>query len=274
MRAAAHTTGPLASARRVMAMILRYWYLLRSSWPRLLELVYWPTVQMFMWGFLQSYLHNQEGIVALAGGALLGAVLLWDILFRGQIGFSISFLEEMWAQNLGHLMISPLRAGEFVAALMAMSLIRVLIGVVPVTVLALIFFGFNIYHLGLALVGFFVVLIVTSWSIGLVVCGLVLRQGLGAESLVWSLIFLLLPLTCVYYPVSTLPGWLQYISLALPPTYVFEGMRSILIDGVFRPELLVTALALNFVYLGAGLVAFLALLRTARIHGSLLISGE
>ncbi|HXK54851.1 MAG TPA: ABC transporter permease, partial [Hyphomicrobiales bacterium] len=166
--------GPAASAGRIGAMILRYWYLLRSSWPRLLELVYWPTVQMFMWGFLQSYLHQQEGMLALAGGALLGAVLLWDILFRGQIGFSISFLEEMWAQNLGHLMISPLRAGEFIAALMVMSLIRVIIGVVPVSVMAVYFFGFNIYGLGLALVGFFVILMVTSWAIGLLVCGLVL----------------------------------------------------------------------------------------------------
>ena len=266
--------GPAASAGRIGAMILRYWYLLRSSWPRLLELVYWPTVQMFMWGFLQSYLHQQEGMLALAGGALLGAVLLWDILFRGQIGFSISFLEEMWAQNLGHLMISPLRAGEFIAALMVMSLIRVIIGVVPVSVMAVYFFGFNIYGLGLALVGFFVILMVTSWAIGLLVCGLVLRQGLGAESLVWSLIFLMLPLACVYYPVTTLPHWLQYVALALPPTYVFEGMRAILIDGVFRPDLLMTGLALNLIYLAIGLAAFLALLRLARIHGSLLVSGE
>ncbi|HXK53767.1 MAG TPA: ABC transporter permease, partial [Hyphomicrobiales bacterium] len=104
--------------------------------------------------------------------------------------------------------------------------------------------------------------------------GLILRQGLGAESLVWSLIFLMLPLACVYYPVTTLPHWLQYVALALPPTYVFEGMRAILIDGVFRPDLLMTGLALNLIYLAIGLAAFLALLRSARIHGSLLVSGE
>ena len=266
--------GPAASAKRIGAMILRYWYLLRSSWPRLLELVYWPTVQMLMWGFLQSYLHQRTGILAAAAGALLGAVLLWDILFRGQIGFSISFLEEMWARNLGHLMISPLRTGEFVLALMAMSVIRVVIGLGPVTLMALVFFGFNVFSLGLALAGFFLILIVTSWSIGLVVCGLVLRQGLGAESLAWSLIFLLLPLACVYYPVSTLPDWLQYVSLALPPTYVFEGMRAILIDGTFRADLMVRGLALDVVFLAAGLATFYALVRSARVHGSLLVSGE
>jgi ABC-2 type transport system permease protein len=266
--------GPTASARRIGAMILRYWYLLRSSWPRLLELIYWPAVQMLMWGFLQSYLHQRTGILAAAAGALLGAVLLWDVLFRGQIGFSISFLEEMWARNLGHLMISPLRTGEFVLALMVMSIIRVIIGLGPVTLMALIFFGFNVFSLGVALAGFFLVLIATSWSIGLVVCGLVLRQGLGAESLAWSLIFLLLPLTCVYYPVSTLPEWLQYISLSLPPTYVFEGMRAILIDGVFRGDLLLRGLMLNVVYLAVGLTCFYALMRSARVQGSLLVSGE
>jgi len=274
MRTQPRPDGPMASARRIGAMILRYWYLLRSSWPRLLELVYWPAVQMLMWGFLQTYLHERTGILAAAAGALLGAVLLWDILFRGQIGFSISFLEEMWARNLGHLMISPLRTGEFVAALMVMSVIRVVIGLAPVTLMALIFFGFNVFSLGLALAGFFMILIATSWSFGLLVCGLVLRQGLGAESLAWSLIFLLLPLACVYYPVSTLPEWLQYVALSLPPTYVFEGMRAILIDGVFRADLMVRGLLLDIVYLAAGLAAFYALMRSARVHGSLLVSGE
>ena len=264
----------MAGARRIGAMVLRYWYLLRSSWPRLLELIYWPTVQMLMWGFLQTYLHDTSGFLAAAAGALLGAVLLWDILFRGQIGFSISFLEEMWAHNLGHLMISPLRTAEFVLALMVMSVIRVIIGLAPVTLMALIFFDFNVFSLGISLVGFFLILIFTSWSIGLVVCGLVLRQGLGAESLAWSLIFLLLPLACVYYPVSTLPDWLQYVALALPPTYVFEGMRAILIDGVFRADLMLRGFLLNMVYLAAGLTAFYALMRSARVQGSLLVSGE
>ena len=102
------------SPRRVAAMVLRYWYLLRSSFARLIELIYWPTVQMLMWGFLQTYLAGQTSLYARAGGVLIGAVMLWDILFRGQLGFSISFLEEMWSRNLGNLMISPLRPAEFV----------------------------------------------------------------------------------------------------------------------------------------------------------------
>ena len=100
-----------APLRRIAAMVLRYWYLLRHSWPRILDLIYWPTVQMLMWGFLQTYLSRQSGGAYHAGGALIGAVLLWDILFRGQIGFSVSFLEEMWSRNLGNLMMTPAAPG-------------------------------------------------------------------------------------------------------------------------------------------------------------------
>src|ERR1700751_2015249 len=214
MSARAASTGGL-SAHRIGARVLRYWYLLRSSWPRLLELIYWPAVQMLMWGFLQLYIAGNASFFARASGTFIGAVLLWDILFRGQLGFSVSFLEEMWARNIGNLMISPLRPAEFVLALMIMSLIRLLIGMGPVSLLAIAFFDFNLYGLGLALAAFFANLILTSWAIGILVSGLILRNGLGAESLAWTIMFLLLPLTCVYYPVSIFPDWLPTVPLGL-----------------------------------------------------------
>jgi ABC-2 type transport system permease protein len=248
--------------------------LLRSSWPRILELIYWPAVQMFMWGFLQLYLVQSAGFLARAGGMFIGAVLLWDILFRGQLGFSISFLEEMWSRNLGNLMISPLRPIEFISALMIMSIMRLAIGMVPVSLLALAFFGFNLFGLGLALAAFFLNLILTSWAVGIFVSGLVLRNGMGAESLAWSLIFLLLPLCCVYYPVTILPGWLQVFAYSLAPTYVFEGMRALLIDGTVRLDLMAMALGINVVYFGLGLASFYWFFRQARRHGSILQVGE
>lgn len=259
---------------RIAAMVLRYWYLLMSSWPRLLELVYWPALQIITWGFLQTYISQTSGFFARAGGSLIGAVILWDILFRGQLGFSISFLEEMWARNLGNLMMSPLKPIEFLISLMIMSLIRLAIGVIPMTLLAMIFFNFNFYSIGLPLIVFFCNLIFTSWSVGIFVSGLVLRHGLGAESIVWTLMFGLMPLACIYYPVSVLPHWLQYAAWALPPTYVFEGMRALLIDHVFRPDLMLSALAINIVLFVASFAAFLALLRSAKRQGSLLGAGE
>jgi ABC-2 type transport system permease protein len=117
-------------------------------------------------------------------------------------------------------------------------------------------------------------LILTSWAVGILVSGIVLRNGMGAESMAWTIMFLLLPLACVYYPVAVLPAWLQPVAWLLPPTYVFEGMRALLIDHTFRADLMVWAFALNAAYFIAAIIGFLALLHSARIAGSLVQSGE
>jgi ABC-2 type transport system permease protein len=258
------------ACRRITALVLRYVYLLRSSWTRLLELIYWPAVQLFVWGFLQFHIAQHSGFFARVAGVFIAGVLMWDLLFRGQLGFSVSFLEEMWSRNLGNLLMSPLRPSEFVAALIAMSLIRLAIGFVPVTLAAIPFFGFNLWGLGIALAMFFANLMLTAWAIALIVSGVVLRHGLGAEAFAWSLMFLMLPFVCVYYPVAMLPGWLQPVAWALPPTYVFEGMRAILIEHTFRANLMATAFAINIVLVAAGALAFLWFLQRARVAGTLL----
>jgi ABC-2 type transport system permease protein len=171
-------------------------------------------------------------------------------------------------------MMSPLQPAELAASLMAMSLVRLLIGTLPVTLLAFMLFGFNIYGLGFPLLGFFINLVLTGWAIGLVVSGMIIRQGLGAESLAYSVMILVLPLCCVYYPVWALPLWLQPAAWSLTPTYVFEGMRAILIDGVFRTDLMVECFALNLVYLTLAFTTFMLLLRSARHKGVLLTMGE
>jgi ABC-2 type transport system permease protein len=273
-RATLPRSAAALSFNRIGAMVLRYLYLLRSSWSRVVELIYWPAVQLFVWGFLQHYIAQNSGFFARAGGLFIGAVLMWDILFRGQLGFSVSFLEEMWSRNLGNLMISPLRPIEFVASLMVMSIVRLAIGMVPVTIFAIVFFGFNIYGLGIALAAFFLNLILTGWSVGIVVSGVVLRNGMGAESLAWTVMFVLMPLTCVYYPVTVLPSWLQGVAWLLPPTYVFEGMRALVMDQVFRADLMVEAFALNVIYFAISVAIFLQLLKSARRIGSLLQAGE
>jgi ABC-2 type transport system permease protein len=264
------------SANRVAAMVLRYTYLLRSSWPRIADLIYWPTVQMITWGFIQSFVSRSgsPSAPAVAAGTLIGAVMLWDILFRGQLGFSMSFLEEMYSRNVGNLMMSPLRPLELVAALIVMSTLRLAIAIVPVTAMAVVFFGFNLWSLGLALGAFFINLVLTSWAVGLVVAGLLLRNGLGAEALAWSLMFVLMPLSCVYYPVAVLPHWLQPLALALPPTHVFEGLRALLNEHRIAWSDMALAFGINTLLFGGGLVAFLALLNSAKRLGSLLQTGE
>jgi len=262
------------SAARVWAMLLRYLYLLRSSWPRTVELMYWPTLQMLVWGFMSQFLYVNSSYVFRAFGVLLAAVMLWDVLFRGQLGLSISFLEEMWARNLGHLFVTPLRPYEWMLSLLSMSMIRVLLGIVPAALLAIPLYHYSIFAMGLPLVAFFAVLLIMGWALGMGICGLILRQGMGAEGLAWTVVFTLSPISAVYYPVSILPQWLQHIAWALPSTYVFEGMRAVLFTGIFRADYLFTALALDGFYVTLGAAVFLFAFHDARRRGALLQMGE
>lgn len=262
------------SFRRISAMVLRYGYLLRSSWPRVLELAYWPTVQMILWGFITQFLRGDSEMLTQAAGLLIAGVLLWDVLFRSQLGVSVVFFEELHSRNLGHLFVSPLRAYELICALMVISLVRTLIGVGAAAALAVPFYGYSIAELGLALIGFFSNLMVMGWSVGLMVAALVLRHGIGAESIAWIAIFAVAPISGIYYPIATLPDWLQPLALALPSSHVFEGMRAVLLTQAVRLDHLVYAVALNLVYLGIGVGIFLYTFRVARQRGLLFQSGE
>src|SRR5580700_4494294 len=148
------------SAGRVWAMLLRYLYILKSSWPRTLELIYWPTLQVLVWGFMSQFFQQNSSYIARAFGVLLGAVMLWDLMFRSQLGLSISFLEEMWSRNLSHLFVTPLRAYEWVVSLLAMSAIRVAIGMVPAALLAIPLYHYSIFDMGWALIAFVAALMV------------------------------------------------------------------------------------------------------------------
>src|SRR5256885_7930390 len=154
------TGASVGAVRRISAVLLRHWYLISGSWPRFLDLCYWPIVQMILWGFIQTFMMRQSSLFAQAGGILLGAVMLWDVLFRGQIGLAIAFFEEVYSRNLGHLFATPLRIGEYIAALTLVSLARTVIGLFPATLLAIWFFGFSLYSLGIALIAFLISLIV------------------------------------------------------------------------------------------------------------------
>lgn len=205
---------------------------------------------------------------------LLAAVLLWDVMFRGQLGVSVSFLEEMWSRNLGHLFVSPLRPHEWVLSLMSMSLIRTLIGVVPAALLAIPLYGFNLFAMGLPLLAFFVNLLLMGWWLGLLVMAVILRYGLGAEGLAWLAVFLLAPVSAVYYPADVLPRVLQWVAYALPSAHVFEGMRALLFGHGFAWGHWASASALNALYLALGGLAMLWSFRVARRRGALLGVGE
>jgi ABC-2 type transport system permease protein len=265
----------IASLRRIWGMMYRHLALYRRSWPRLLELAYWPVLQMCIWGFTASYLAGRMGSpVALAAGALLGGVLLWEVALRSQMGVAISFLEELWSRNLGHVFVSPLRPWELVAALIGMSILRMATGVAPAILLAWALYAFNLFALGPILILFFINLMIMGWWVSLGVVSLILRHGAGAEALAWSVLFGLTPFSAVFYPVSVLPVWVQPIALALPSAHVFEGMRAVLLTGTVPWGHMAWAFGLNAVWLAAAVAVFAQQFRQARVRGALLSIGE
>ena len=258
---------------RISALILRYLYLLRSSWPRIIEIAYWPTMQMVIWGFVSQHFSSSSPELT-AGGILISVVLVWDCLFRSHISYTLSFLEELWSRNLGNLFVSPLRPAELIAALASISMMRTLIGMLPAALLAMPFFEVSVFEMGFPLLGFFLNLVLTGWAISQFVTGILIRYGLGAESLTWVLPFLIAPFSCIYYPLATLPDWMQSVAVFIPTTYIFEGMRALLINEVFRTDLMMKSFALNLVYLVVGVYIFFLSFQAARRHGLLLQSGE
>ncbi len=263
------------SARRMWGLMYRHLSLYRRSWPRLLELMYWPVLQMLIWGFTAQFLAMRSGNpVAVAGGVLIGGVLLWEISLRGQMGVTMTFLEEVWSRNLAHIFVSPIRPWEMVAAMLGMSLVRLFVSVLPAIFLAWALYAFNLFALGPVLVLFVANLLVMGWWIAFGVTSLVLRHGQGAEPLAWTLLFALTPFSAVFYPVAVLPVWLRPVALALPSAHVFEGMRAVLNQGVIRWDHLIAAAALNVVWMTGAIVLFAAQLRAARTRGALLTIGE
>ena len=268
-------SGAYASLRRVWRMMYRHISLYRASWPRLLELAYWPTLQLCIWGFTASFFAARLGNVgAIAAGGLLGGVLLWEVALRTQMGLALGFLEEIWSRNLGHVFVSPLRPWELIAALVGISALRVIVGLAPALLLAWLLYAFNIFSIGLVLIPFVANLMAMGWWVSLGVISLILRHGAGAEALAWSVLFGLTPFSAVFYPVSALPAGLRPIALALPSAHVFEGMRTALAGGGVAWGHLAWATGLNALWLAAAILLFANQFRAARTRGALISIGE
>ena len=264
-----------ASRRRIWGLIYRHIALYRTSWPRVLELAYWPTLQLCIWGFTARFFASRVGSLgAMAFGLLVGGVLLWEMALRSQMGMTVSFLEEIWSRNLGHVFVSPLRPWELVAALICTSIVKLLIGFLPAVLLAWLLYAFNLFSLGWPLALFGANLMVMGWWVSLGIISIILRHGAGAESFAWLLLFGLTPFSAVYYPVSVLPAAVRPVALALPSTHVFEGMRAVLLHGAVAWGELGWAVGLNAVWLAAAIAVFAGQFRAARVRGALISIGE
>ena len=213
---------------RVAAIVLRQVYLLRGSPVRVIPLFVWAAIDIVLWGFITRWLNGVAGGRVNFVPALLGAVLLWDFLARVMQGVTTAFFEDVWSRNFLNLFASPMRIGEYLAGLVATGVCTSLLGLIAMMALATSVFGLSFLSYGPALIPYLLILFMTGISLGVFGAAIVLRLGPASEWLIWPIPTVISPFAGVFYPLSTLPPWMQVVAHALPPSYVFEGMRSVL----------------------------------------------
>ena len=259
---------------RIYGLFLRHFYLITRSFPRILDLIYWPSIQITLWGFISNFFAEHSTYYSGAVGVILSCAILYDFLFRTSIGFNMLFLEEIWSRNFTNLFIAPMKISEIIISLVVTALIRALIGLVPAILLTSPLFGISLLELGMPLFFLFLSLYIFGITLGLLVSAGLLRFGPSFENISWSTLFLLAPFGCVYYPLETLPEIFQFIALGLPLVYIFEETRSILIDQIFDFQNIVKAFYLNIFYLIMAISVFYYSFAQARKKGSLINIGE
>jgi ABC-2 type transport system permease protein len=213
--------------RRASAIVLRQFYLLRGSVSRVLPIFAWVGVDMVLWGFMTKYLNSVNAMGMNFVPSLLGAVLLWDFFTRVMQGVSMAFFEDVWSRNFLNIFASPLRISEYVGGLVSTSIITSSFALMFMLTLATFVFGLSFFTYGLMVIPALLVLFLFGIALGITATGMVLRLGPASEWFVWPIPALMAPFAAVYYPLSTLPRWMQYVSHALPPSYVFENIRAV-----------------------------------------------
>jgi ABC-2 type transport system permease protein len=259
---------------RIYGLFLRHFFLIKSSFPRILDLIYWPSIQIILWGFISKFFQTYSDYYNNTVGVILTCAILYDFLFRSSISFNMLFLEEIWSRNFTNLFIAPMKISEIITSLVFTALVRTLIGLVPAILLTSPLFGISILDLGIPLLFLFLSLYIFGITLGLFVSAGLLRFGPSFENIAWSSLFLLAPLGCIYYPIEILPDFFQNLAKGLPLVYIFEETRHILIDHTVDYKNILHAFYLNAIYLLLGILLFYYSFSQARKKGTLINMGE
>ncbi len=258
------------SVGRITALFQRYVFLHRRSLIRLFDIGFWPVMDLLIWGFMTRYIQQTvTGSLASLIVFLIGAMIAWDVHYRGQQAVTISLMEEIWTRNIVNLLVAPVRLWEWVTATFLYSALKVAVVTLILSVLANLLYAFQLTRVGWVFLPLAGSLLIFGWSIGLATAGLLLRYGYAAEALVWGIPFLLQPFSCVFYPLESLPAWAQRIASWLPSTYAFEGLRDAIHGREVPSAIWLYVGGLNILYLTLGVVLFLWMFRLARAEGRL-----
>ena len=259
---------------KIYALSLRHIYLIKGSFPRILDLIYWPTIQIFLWGFISKFFTLNSTYYENTVGIILSAAILYDFLFRSSISYNMMFLEEIWSRNFTNLFIAPIKISEIIAALTFTAIFRTLIGLIPAALLAIPLFDVSIFKIGIPLIFLLVSLYIFGVTLGLLVTSGLVRFGPSFENIAWASLFFLAPLGCIYYPVEILPEWLQLVAKFLPLVHLFEEMRNILINDLINYYAILKACIISFIYFISGIIVFYYSYNGPKKRGTLINMGE
>ena len=259
---------------KIFALSLRHIYLIKGSFPRILDLIYWPTVQIFLWGFISKFFTLNSSYYDNTVGIILSAAILYDFLFRSSISYNMMFLEEIWSRNFTNLFIAPIKISEIISALTFTAILRTLIGLVPAVMISVPLFGVSILKIGTPLIFLLLTLYIFGVTLGLLVTSGLLRFGPSFENIAWASLFFLAPLGCIYYPIEILPYWLQIVAKLLPLVHIYEEVRNILIYDIISYYEILKATLISFIYFVLGVIIFYLSYRGAKVRGTLINMGE
>ena len=254
---------------RISAVILRHYYEVLHNANHITYMIYWPVVNILVWGFFTLYLRHGDRLQPGVISCLLGAVILWGLFNAFQRDMAVGFLEELWSRNLVSLFASPLSVSEYVTGLIAVTFAKAMIGLLVESLIAWLCYHYNIFPMLPTLIPFILNLVLFALSMGVVVTGLIFRYTTKFQAMAWSFAGLLMPLSCVFYPLSSLPGFLRPMAWILPTTHSFEGMREAVVSGSFSGAHFKLGLGLNLIYFVISIVFFRLMFESARSRGLL-----
>jgi ABC-2 type transport system permease protein len=255
---------------RIEAVILRQGYEARRNLDRVMDMLYWPILDVFLWGFFTVYLAHGSQLRPSVITFLLGSAILWGVFRAFQRDMTIGFLSDLWSRNLANMFATPLSISEYMTALVAVNFVKTIIGMTGAAAIAWFFYAYNIFRVLPALLPFLLDLLIFAFVVGLAITGLIFRFTTRIQALTWSFTGFLMPISCVFYPLSALPKYLRPFAWALPSTHAFEGMRSVIAGNKIPMAQFEWGLALNALYFVGAAFFFHWMFERARSLGLLI----
>lgn len=239
---------------RIYGIILRNLYGFKHSYDKMSDAFYWPLLDLLLWGLTSSYIKESSGGQTNILLLVISGIVFWLIFWRAQYEICMGLLDELWNKNMVNIFITPLKFWEWVTAWLFMGVAKGALSFLFAAGVAVLLYQTNVFTYGFAMIPYMLLLLLSGWWVGFMITSILMRYGSKVQTLAWSMPWIFAPFSAIYYPVSSLPQWAQFVAHLLPTSYVFEGMRGVLRTGHFDTRGFVIGLLLNLLYLAISLV--------------------